>query len=347
MSMESIAGLKIPKPPWLDTLRPIVYLVYYESPLLTHFRTANARNILRLWVDCDKNRERWLLFAISQYGLKQYRDREVSLLDLVSSPEDGFIYCLDTARTSEGVDVAQDYVTILNQSSIPLHYLPLSDSFFEPEDQRYIGGSVANYDIDIDGSMSLGDLEQLPNLYSQAYSFIYCLETDPSTEMVAFKSALRALPWKGGWSRAHFFHNLKAWVPKSERPKIKSMHFASPGWIELTLNPSIARELAGLIYSYNNSAEEIHFEVLFAQRQLTKRALRGKNSKTFSNQVSDEDLAFCKQQYLTLCGLLRFRSQDRLLAASSNSFAALKILVTFIYRVRDLARMEANGKATF
>ncbi|MBW2742160.1 MAG: hypothetical protein JRE64_25730, partial [Deltaproteobacteria bacterium] len=75
--------------------------------------------------------------------------------------------------------------------------------------------------------------------------FIYCFDTDlddVDAERIDF--ALEGYPWQGGYSYVNIYKGLQSQIPFHHRPTIASIQYASPGWIDILLNPDVALQVA-------------------------------------------------------------------------------------------------------
>ena len=121
--------------------------------------------------------------------------------------------------------------------------------------------SSDTYTIRIDGTWTLEDLHVFPHKFEQVYYFIHSLdmqldEYDQERVDLAYKS----MPWFGGYSAVNFYNQLKYITPKQRRPKIISISYSSPGWIELSILAAvalnvgqIAKRIAGAARAINRS----------------------------------------------------------------------------------------------
>ncbi len=112
-----------------STFRKIADLIYFEGPLLSHYVSSKGDDYLFYWVDSDDNDNRWLVLRVSLVSLQKYMAREMTLRELIESPNDGFLYTVD-------VDDAINYhnVKLVQPADLPDDYLPATDSYyaFEP-----------------------------------------------------------------------------------------------------------------------------------------------------------------------------------------------------------------------
>ena len=112
-----------------SNFKKIADLIYFEGPLLSHYVSSKGDDYLFYWVDRDDNDNRWLVLRVSLASLQKYLAGEMSLRQLIDSPNDGYLYQVD-------VDDAVCYhnVKLVQPSDLPEDYLPAADSYyaFEP-----------------------------------------------------------------------------------------------------------------------------------------------------------------------------------------------------------------------
>ena len=107
---------------------------------------------------------------------------------------------------------------------------------------------ATEYRILIEGRWDLKDLYLFPNALHQAYAFAYCLDSVLGPDDAdRVESALHTYPWGGGYSYVNIYNVLQAQVPRRDRPTVASIRYASPGWIDLLLNPDVAFKVAASV----------------------------------------------------------------------------------------------------
>ena len=112
-----------------SNFKKIADLIYFEGPLLSHYVSSKGDDYLFYWVDSDSSNNRWLVLRVSIANLQRYIAGDVSLRELIESPNDGYLYQVD-------VDDAVRYhdVLLVQPADLPNEYLPATDSYyaFEP-----------------------------------------------------------------------------------------------------------------------------------------------------------------------------------------------------------------------
>ena len=211
-----------------------------------------------------------------------------------------------------------------------------------------------NYRIQIDGEWSLDNLYEFPRTYSQLYSFLYVLELaspdlEDETEEYLFdsriESAFRSHPWRGGFSAVNFYQQLGYIVPNQDRPKIKSIRYDSPGWLELTLVVAIASNIERLVAAFSKSGKHLNSLYRDIYKGLHDRRLMRIKVKRQEIVLKREQLRFVEESAKSLSRGLGFKNLDELNMLTKNPLGTLKILLSLYRRLRTLAKYESKGKA--
>jgi hypothetical protein len=101
-------------------------LIYFEGPLLSHFQSASNDHYLFYWVDVDDNFNRWLVVRVTLDRLQSYVNGLMGLYNLLSHPEDGYLYKIDIDEELEYNDCQMIFVV-----DLPENYLPEKGSLYK------------------------------------------------------------------------------------------------------------------------------------------------------------------------------------------------------------------------
>lgn len=108
--------------------RRIADLIYFEGPLLSHYVSDKGDDYLFYWVENDEHDNRWLALRVSLANLQKYIGKELSLRQLIDSPNDGYLYCFDVDN-----DLNYHHVLLVQPADLPADYLPVTDSYYQFE----------------------------------------------------------------------------------------------------------------------------------------------------------------------------------------------------------------------
>ncbi len=203
------------------------------------------------------------------------------------------------------------------------------------------------YRVSIDGEWTLADLYRFPRTYLQLYSFFYVLRGEVPVDLERREQAFRAHPWRGGYSAVNFYNDLGYLVPPSDRPRIQSIRFESPGWIDLGLAVGVAITIGKLVSAFTNAGAQLNALYSDIYKGLHERKLMRIKAKREELQLHREQLQFLEESCQTLSRLMGLKNLEQLHALTPNPLATLKILLSVYRRVRTLAGYEDAGKAKF
>jgi len=214
------------------------------------------------------------------------------------------------------------------------------------------------YKINIDGKWTLEDLYLLPHTYSQVYGFIYSIneikDISPESlddfnmdfdERILF--TYTSQPWKGGYSTVNFYNYLKNLVPPKHRPRIKAIHYESPGFMELILFVPVAIAIKKIVQSFCDAGKSIHSLYNEIYKGMQERKLLQIDVKKKELELKEVDLKFINSSTQSLAKLLGFKNLKELNKVTRNPLTSLKILLSFYRRIRSLADYTTKGKTKF
>jgi hypothetical protein len=192
---------------------------------------------------------------------------------------------------------------------------------------------------------SLQDLYVLPHTYEQCYTFVYCLDTQlPARDEEAIDHAFERYPWKGGYSYVNFYQVLRTRIPPVSRPRLASMHKASPGWIELALNLDVAVQVAKSVALISGSlvaaaaaykkAWTLLLSIRTERQKARNQQLQLRQSQVKAIRGTCEELAKC----------LGFKSLSELHNRTNDPEVSLKLLAAHYRKMRTLYEYESRGK---
>ena len=106
----------------LSSLYKVADLIEFEGPLLSLFRSPTGQDYLYYWCDRDDSCNRWLIVRCRENQVKHLLARQLSLYEIITTPADPFVYCVD-------LDSECRYVgsRIVSPKNLPEDYLPAED----------------------------------------------------------------------------------------------------------------------------------------------------------------------------------------------------------------------------
>ena len=177
------------------------------------------------------------------------------------------------------------------------------------------------YILTVDGSWELLELSSFGRQYVEVYSVIYALQAvrpvDPTEDQ--FRWALRAFPWKGGWSSVSFFQSVVAVVPAKLVPRIVRINYASPGEIQLLLAVTAALRLKHIVDSVCSIAERVNAAYDTLHKSAQERKLLTLDVKRREREFTRDELKFAantSEELLILLDMQELRYNRKLWIAA-------------------------------
>jgi len=202
--------------------------------------------------------------------------------------------------------------------------------------------------IMLDERWKLEDFTILTKEYMQLYGFYHALRVLEQDGLS--KLEFERMPWLGGGSVLGFFSILGKLVPPENKPEVKQIQYASPGFIELTLIVEVAKDigiivtaLSGTIGSVAATYHVIHSQ--YHKRKLTQLKIRDLEAKQLR-----EEIEFVKRSVLELrtqFGLTSSQVQGLHRLSKGDELVQLKMLLALYRRAKPIAELQTNNKADF
>lgn len=210
----------------------------------------------------------------------------------------------------------------------------------------------AIYRIELDQQWSLADLYEFPRTYAQAYAFLYSVLSrgaeaaktwDMESEDVDEPYVIN--PWVGGYDAVNFYKQLQSRVPRAHRPQVVSLHYGSPGWMDLGLLMAIAVAIRLSVASFVGAGRQLNSFYNEIYKGMRERQLMNISVKRQQLSLDREALEFIESSTLRLAELLEVRQAADLHLRTKNPLASLRIMLSYYRRVRTLAEYSKRGKA--
>ena len=110
-------------------------LDYYDGPRLILQKTSTGQLILAWWNDEDEDTQRWLHLPVSKDRLIEILTGQITCLEALMCPEDGFIYVLDDNVKDE----SQTRTVLTDPSALLEDSLPYPDARFDYDLPEEVG----------------------------------------------------------------------------------------------------------------------------------------------------------------------------------------------------------------
>jgi hypothetical protein len=193
---------------------------------------------------------------------------------------------------------------------------------------------------------TLPELYNFPHAYQQCYSFIYSLETDlPARDRERIDEAFASYPWKGGYSYVNIYSVLYNQIPPRAKPRVKGIHKASEGWLDLVLNLDAAIELAKAVALIAGSGAAAAAAYAKAAKILANIRAEREKAKLRELRLTQEQLRAVRGSCDELAKALGFKNLADLHRRTGDPEVSLKMLAAHARRMKVLVNFVQDGKA--
>jgi hypothetical protein len=203
------------------------------------------------------------------------------------------------------------------------------------------------YRVLMDERWALEDLYGFPHTYSQAHAFIYHFDSTQELDRRIVDRISRTFneyPWRGGFSYVNLYTVLSNHIPNNHRPTIQSIQYASPGWIDLLINPDVAIQVAqsvGVLLGTGVTAAESFKQIDRARLDIARRRREQKREYAALTAAEAKELNEMAEE---LAKNLGFSSLNELQERAGDPDTALKVLMAHYRRMRTLGDYVESGK---
>jgi hypothetical protein len=128
---------------------------------------------------------------------------------------------------------------------------------------------------------------------------------------------------------------------------VKSVQYASPGWIALSLAVPAALAIGKIVDVFVKSAGGLNSLYTDIHKGMSQRKLTQIDIKRKEFELTRDQINFAIESYIQLAKALGFENLKELDQGTGNSLATLKILLSYYRRVRVLGEYVIKGKAEF
>ncbi|ALM52964.1 hypothetical protein [Halomonas huangheensis] len=206
---------------------------------------------------------------------------------------------------------------------------------------------VRDIKLYIDGRWQLTDLNVLTRVYIQLYGLLYSLDVADDYLDGEIQYIYGKYPWCGGFSAVNFYQNLFVKMPRDYKPQIRSIQYASPGFIELSQLVDVAKDVAQIVGYVSAALLAGNKTYSTIQKGISERKLSKINLRSEELSLLEKERAFIHNSVNDIARVMGIKAETLskiYFRTENNELAVLKILSSVYRRARDLAKLENSGK---
>jgi len=204
--------------------------------------------------------------------------------------------------------------------------------------------TIGTHQIHIGGRWEIRDLYLFPHRYAEIYSFLYALAAAEKPQSKLFARAFQRYPWQGGYSAVNFYDEIYIAIPREERPQIKRIEYASPGYIELGAIILLVTQIDKILTIALKTWDKLDIIYDRIHKRYVKRRLAKITLKDRERKLAEQDLEFTIEAYKELSNAIGIENPAALNKLTGDSLTSLKILMAFYRRLRELVSFVHEGK---
>ncbi|WFP96822.1 hypothetical protein P3S51_00090 [Acinetobacter sp. ANC 7201] len=205
-----------------------------------------------------------------------------------------------------------------------------------------------NYRVLLDERWTLENLNDFTRLYMQNYAFLYCLENNiNNSRAAALFNELNEYKLRDGLTYVNIYSLFIKYIPSKERPKVRAISYASPGFIELILNYevaiNIALSIAAFIKGLTATAEtynKLHSIFIELGR-------KRKEKQNHLLKLDVETIKHVRKLNEELAKGLGFNSLKDMYDNFGDEEEVSKLLLAHYRRMKGMSKLVKEGKIKF
>ncbi|MEO6967854.1 MAG: hypothetical protein ABI132_05275 [Rhodanobacteraceae bacterium] len=171
--------------------------------------------------------------------------------------------------------------------------------------------------------------------------------SDSSVDEERINDALQGYPWRGGYSYVNIYTVLQNRVPPILRPRVCSISYASPGWIELSLCVDAMVKIAGALTATGVAAITLAKAYKSLHDLFSSIAKRRAQHRIETLQLSVDEVRLIRELGFELAKQLGFTSFEELIVRTGSVETAAKLIAAQYRRIEVLSEFVKNGRAKF
>lgn len=200
--------------------------------------------------------------------------------------------------------------------------------------------------MELGGQWEIDDLEELVESLRTSYAYFYWAMLDPESVDEATKSLIVRHFWSQRWQLEQTASELYRRIPEPARLQLASIHYASPGWIELAGWVGAISMMALCAGRWVKVVDEGFALYKKIRSYFDSRKLNPPPPKFNLDEMAASDLdearALCFE-YGTELGFSKKKVED-IIRLTGNPISALRLMTNLAVEARRMVKLQSKGK---
>lgn len=211
---------------------------------------------------------------------------------------------------------------------------------------RDAGATGGHFRLELGGKWEIDDLEELVESLRTSYAYFYWVMLDPSSVDEATRTLIVRHFWSQRWQLEQTASELYRRIPNASRLQLFSMHYASPGWIELTGYVTAMAAMAMAASKWVKVVDESFTLYKKIRKYFDDRKLNPPPPKFDLDAMPAEDIDEARHlcfEYGAAMGFSRKRVSD-MIDLTGNPISTLRLMTNLAVEAKRLVKLENAGK---
>jgi hypothetical protein len=210
---------------------------------------------------------------------------------------------------------------------------------FDDPNSRY-------FRLELGGKWEIDELEELIEALRTSYAYYYWVTLDPASVDATTKHLIVRHFWSQRWQLEQTASELSRRIPEQSRLRLASMHYSSPGWIELAGYVGAISAMALCAGKWIKVVDEGFTLYKKIKQYFDDRKLNPPPQKFNLDNMPPSDLDEARRlcfEYGKELGFPRKKIED-MIELTGNPISTLRLMTNLAVEARRLVKLQSAGK---
>lgn len=206
--------------------------------------------------------------------------------------------------------------------------------------------SQRHFRLELGGRWEIDDLEELVESLRTSYAYFYWTMLDPDNVDEATKTLIVRHFWSQRWQLEQTASELYRRIPQASRLQLVSIHYASPGWIELAGYVAAISGMALCASRWIKVVDESFQLYKRVREYFDKHKLNPPPQKFNLDDMPGKDLDDARELCFAYGAELGFSKKkiEDMIHLTGNPISTLRLMTNLAVEARRLIKLQNAGK---
>jgi len=206
--------------------------------------------------------------------------------------------------------------------------------------------NAKKFRLELGGKWEIDDLEELVESLRTSYAYFYWVTLEPGNVDETTKTLIVRHFWSQRWQLEQTASELYRRIPQPARLQLASMHYASPGWIELAGWVGAISAMALCAGKWVKVVDEGFTLYKKVREYFDKRKLNPPPPKFNLDEMAASDIDEARYlcfEYGRELGFSQKKIED-MITLTGNPISTLRLMTNLAVEARRMVKLESAGK---